>query len=167
MPSRPNIYSDDWERSIAQGAFAVRGTRLGAAAGARQIGAAVYEIDPGRRNMPYHAHHGIEEMILVLRGTPTLRSPDGERDLAEGEVVACPPGRAGAHQLINRSERVARVLVLSSSNTADLIEYPDSGKIAAHGGVWGTAEHVAYTLAGEPQLAYFDGEPGADEAESL
>ena len=75
-------------------------------------------------------------MIVVLRGTPTLRSPEGERELAEGEVVACPPGRAGAHQLINRSEDVARFLVISSKALADLIEYPDSEKISAQGGSW-------------------------------
>ena len=98
-------------------------------------------------------------MIVVLRGTPVLRSPEGERELAEGEVVACPPGRAGAHQLINRSDRVARFLVLSSKALADVIEYPDSGKISAQGGEWGTPEAIAYMLATEPELGYFEGEP--------
>ena len=41
---------------------------------------------------------------MVLRGTPTLRTPEGERTLAEGEVVAFPAGRAGAHAIRNRSD---------------------------------------------------------------
>jgi uncharacterized cupin superfamily protein len=155
-----NIYTDTWEREIEHGSFKVRGTRVATAAGASRIGMTVYELEPGRRNMPYHAHFGIEEVVVVLKGTPTLRTPAGERELAEGEVAVCPPGRDGAHQLINRSDTTARFLILSSKTSgADLIEYPDSGKISAQGGEWGTPSAVAYLLASEPQLGYFDGEP--------
>ncbi len=156
---RPNIWSEQWQRTVDHGGFGVRGTRVGALAGMAEAGMTVYELDPGKRNMPYHAHHGIEETIVVLSGTPTRRTPDGERVLAEGEVVACPRGRAGAHQLINRSQAVARFLILSSKAPADLIEYPDSGKVSAQAGAWGTPDAVAYMLAMEPQLEYFAGEP--------
>jgi uncharacterized cupin superfamily protein len=156
---RPNIYSDDWQRTIEHGGFGVNGSQLGATTGADQIGIAVYELKPGKKNMPYHAHFGIEEMLVVLSGTPALRSPAGERELVEGEVVAFPPGRAGAHQLINRSELPARFLMISSKAGADVIEYPDSGKISAQGGEWGTPDAIAYRLATEPELGYFDGEP--------
>jgi uncharacterized cupin superfamily protein len=158
-PERPNVYADDWQREIEHGGFAVRGSQLGRLAGASRIGIAVYELEPGKKNMPYHAHFGVEEMIVVLRGTPTLRSPEGERDLAEGEVAVFPPGRAGAHQLINRADSVARFLMLSSKASADLIEYPDSGKVSAQGGEWGTPDGVAYMLATESEVGYFDGEP--------
>jgi uncharacterized cupin superfamily protein len=156
---RPNIYTGEWQRTMEQGGFGVRGSRVGAQAGAAHLGLAVYELDPGKRNLPYHAHFGIEEVIVVLRGTPALRSPEGERELAEGEVVACPPGRAGAHQLINRGDDVARFMVISSKALADLIEYPDSDKISAQGGEWGTADAVAYMLSTAEQLEYFEGEP--------
>lgn len=156
---RPNIWSDEWQRTVEHGGFAVRGTRVGALAGMAEGGIALYELPPGRRNMPYHAHHGIEETIVVLRGTPTLRSPDGERELAEGEVVACPRGHAGAHQLINRTEAPVRFLIFSSKAPADVIEYPDSGKVSAQAGAWGTPDAVSYMLAMEPQLEYFAGEP--------
>jgi uncharacterized cupin superfamily protein len=157
--SRPNVYTEDWQREIDHGGFGVRGTRVGAMAGATRIGITVYELDPGKRNMPYHAHLGVEEAIVVLRGTPTLRSPDGERELAEGEVVACPMGREGAHQLINRSDDVARFLVISSKAPADLIEYPDSGKISAQAGEFGSPDAVSYMLSTDEQLEYFEGEP--------
>ena len=82
---RPNVYTEEWQRQVEHGSFGVRGTRVGAMAGAAHVGLTVYELDPGKRNLPYHAHFGIEEVIVVLRGTPTLRSPEGERELAEGE----------------------------------------------------------------------------------
>jgi uncharacterized cupin superfamily protein len=155
----PNIYTEEWQREMEHGSFAVRGSRLGAQAGASHVGLTVYELDPGRKNLPYHAHFGIEEVIVVLRGTPTLRSPEGERRLEEGEVVACPPGRAGAHQLINESDSVARFIVISSKALADLIEYPDSSRVSAQGGEWGTSDAVAYMLSTEKQLEYYEGEP--------
>lgn len=157
--TRPNVWGEQWERTMDQGSWGVRGTSIGRAAGATHVGATVYELDPGKKNLPYHAHHAIEEVVIVLRGTPTLRTPAGERKLAEGEVVAFPPGRDGAHQLLNRSDVTVRFLMLSSKAAADLIEYPDSGKISAQAGTWGTPDAVAYMLAMEPQLGYFDGEP--------
>jgi uncharacterized cupin superfamily protein len=159
MSEPPNVYTEDWDRTLDRGSYGLRAASVGAAAGAGAIGATVYELDPGKRNLPYHAHFGIEEVIVVLRGTPTLRSPDGERELAEGEVVACPPGRAGAHQLINRGAAVARFLILSTKAQADVIEYPDSGRISAQGGTRGTPDAVAYMLSTEHQLGYFEGEP--------
>ena len=160
---RPNINAEVWEREIEHGAFALRGTRLGARAGSQRVGLGLFELPPGRRNLPYHAHFGIEELLVVLVGRPTLRTPQGERELAQGEVVAFPAGRAGAHQLINRTPEPVRYLIASSTATADLCEYPDSGKIAASGGEYGSADAVHYLLSTEQQAGYFDGEPVEDQ----
>ena len=156
--AEPNVFADVWERDVAVGPFAVRGTRLGAAAGAQQLGVTVYELAPGKRNLPYHAHFGIEELLIVLSGRPTLRSPGGERELTAGEVVAFAAGREGAHQLINNSDEVVRYLVVSTTASADLVEYPDSNKIAAMGGGIGTPGSASYMLSTADQLGYFDGE---------
>jgi uncharacterized cupin superfamily protein len=154
----PNVFAEVWERDVSRGPFGVRGTRVGAAAGAERLGASVYEIEPGKRNLPYHAHFGIEELLIVLSGRPTLRSPAGERELAEGEVVAFAPGREGAHQLINNSDSVVRYLVFSTTAPADLVEYPDSNKIAAMGGAFRAPGAVSYMLSTAEALGYFDGE---------
>ena len=61
--------------------------------------AALYELAAGERTYPYHFHHGMEEWLLVLAGSPTLRGPDGERVLRAGDVVCFPPGPDGAHQV--------------------------------------------------------------------
>ena len=89
--------------------------------------AAVWELQPGAPPGPYHLHHGTDEYLLVLRGTPTLRTPDGERELAEGEAVQFPRGVSGAHQLINRSESAVRVVIAAYHGTPEVIEYPDDG----------------------------------------
>ena len=156
--SGPNIFEPEWQREINQGPFALKGSRVAAAAGASKLGATVYEIAPGRRNVPYHAHHGIEELIIVLAGTPTLRTPEGERELTKGEVVACLPGDAGAHQLLNAGDEPVRVLIASSKADADFIVYPDSNKLFAQSGEWGTPDAFQKILSMEPELGYFDGE---------
>ena len=43
----------------------------------------MYELEPGDRLWPYHTHHGNEEWMIVLRGRPTLRTPEGEQELGE------------------------------------------------------------------------------------
>ena len=157
----PNVFGEQWEREIEHGPFAIRGTRVGALAGSQRLGLAVYELPAGRRNMPYHAHFGIEEMLIVLSGRPTLRGPGGERELAAGEVVSFPPGRDGAHQLSNQGTEPVRYLMVSSTADADLIEYPDSGKIGARGGAFGASGSVSHMVSSSEQLGYFDGEPDA------
>jgi uncharacterized cupin superfamily protein len=94
----PNLFDPEWvERTDAP--LRGRTARVGAAAGAERLGATLYEIDPGENGSPFHLHHGNEEMIIVLSGTPTLRTLNGTRTLDPGDIVACPVGRAGAHQL--------------------------------------------------------------------
>ena len=159
MTARPNVFSAEWERTVEHGPFAISGSRVGAAAGARQLGACVFELAPGKRNLPYHAHHGIEELLIVLAGRPTLRSPAGERELTEGEVVAFPAGPGGAHQLINNTQTPVRYVMASTKAAADVIEYPDSGRISAQAGEPGAPDAVAYMLSTAHQLGYFDGEP--------
>jgi uncharacterized cupin superfamily protein len=71
------------------------------------------------------------KMLVVLRGRPHLRDPDGWRQLEEGELVACPRGERGAHQLHNRTDEPVRVLLISEMNAPDIVFQPDSGKFIA------------------------------------
>ena len=100
---------------------------VGAQAGARELAANVYELDPGAVGSPLHVHHANEELLLVLSGTPSLRGPDRTQLLAAGAVIAFPRGRAGAHSLVNRSDEPVRYLVVSTTNRPDVVEYPDTG----------------------------------------
>src|SRR5206468_4395350 len=57
--------------------YARRERRLGDELGATLWGTTVYELAPGERVCPYHWHFGEEEWLLVVTGTPTLRTPEG------------------------------------------------------------------------------------------
>ncbi|MBV9473783.1 MAG: cupin domain-containing protein [Solirubrobacterales bacterium] len=109
-----------------------RMARLGPLLGAEMLGATVYELDPGESICPYHYEFGNEEWLLVLEGEPTLRTPDAEQRVAEGDVVCFPEGPAGAHKLTNHGEALVRVLMLSTTLEPSVAIYPDSAKI----GVW-------------------------------
>ena len=87
---------------------------VGPSIGAEQLGGSVYELDPGESTCPYHYEGVEEEWLLVLAGTPTLRDPEGEHELAAGDLVCFPPGPEGAHKVTNRSGAVARILMLST-----------------------------------------------------
>jgi uncharacterized cupin superfamily protein len=126
----PNIFSPEWEAELP----GLRGQRVGAAAGAERLGATLYEVDPGGRVSPLHIHHANEELLIVLSGRPTLRTTDGERELAAGDVVAFPAGRRGAHQVLNRGSEAARVLIASTMVYPEVVEHPDSSKILAISG---------------------------------
>jgi uncharacterized cupin superfamily protein len=101
------------------------------------LGASVWELQPGGVNW-HHFHHGSEELLIVLRGRPTLRTNEGERVLAEGDVVTFPRGPEGAKEIRNDSDEVARVVIVSTNVVPDVSEYPDVGKIGmrVEGDAW-------------------------------
>jgi uncharacterized cupin superfamily protein len=94
------------------------------------LGASLWELQPGASQFVYHFHHGTEELLVVLRGSPTLRMHDGDRELAEGDVVPFPRGPEGGHQVRNDGGEPARVLIVSANADPDVAEYPDTGKLA-------------------------------------
>jgi uncharacterized cupin superfamily protein len=124
--------------------FQTRYRELGPLLGGELLGGTVYEFDPGERNGPYHYEIGNEECLLVLAGTPTLRHPEGRDVLAVGDMVVFPEGPDGAHQLINESAAVSRVLILSTMREPYGCAYPDSGKLSTLEGIFRIAEAVDY-----------------------
>ena len=69
-----------------------RCAQMGRSIGAAQIRGNLYVLEEGQRSSPYHFHHGIEEWLLVVEGEPLVRTPDGERELAAGDVLCFPRG---------------------------------------------------------------------------
>ena len=91
----------------------------------------MWELPPGSRGVDYHFHHGTEEFLIVLRGTATLRTPEGERELPEGSVAHFSPGPGGAHTVMNQSDAPMRYVMLAVHTSPDIVEYPDAGEFAA------------------------------------
>ena len=122
---RINVFSPEFDHSSEREGYSWRAVRVGKVLGAERIGASLYELPDGERTYPYHFHHGMEEWLLVVAGTPVLRGPDGERELRAGDVVCFATGPEGAHQV----RGPGTVLILSASRMLEVIEYPDSGKV--------------------------------------
>ena len=74
-----------WDDTDPEG-FRAGMARLGGLFGAEDTGITVYELPAGQAVCPYHYECAEEEWLLVLSGTPTLRTPEGEERQAE-EVV--------------------------------------------------------------------------------
>jgi uncharacterized cupin superfamily protein len=111
--------------------------------GGELIGGSLYELDPGEQLWPYHFHRNNEEWLIVVAGTPILRTPEGERELRAGDIAGFAEGEAGAHTLYNRSDNPARVAIFSSLRKGSTA-YPDSGKVSAAGHVFRLADEVDY-----------------------
>ena len=124
-----NLFEPEWQYENDQPPWLVRVARVGAQAGAERLGASVYEIDAGGRASPLHVHYANEELVVVLSGRPSLRTADGTRDLAVGEVVACPTGLRGAHRVENNSDEPARVLIVSTMIFPEVVTHLDSDKV--------------------------------------
>lgn len=126
-----NVYEPDYDEPREQPGFRAQRARVSRQAGSERLGLSVWEVPPGEAAYPYHHHLGEEELVVVLEGRPSLRTPEGWRELAPGEVVAFLRGEGGGHQLVNETDQTVRFLALSTSGDPDLVVYPDSGKLGA------------------------------------
>src|SRR5919201_1463122 len=123
-----NIWSDKWpEQPEDWSGGGGLGKRL---PHSDRLGATVYELGPGNF-VVYHFHHAWEELLIVLRGRPTLRTPEGERQLEEGETVHFPLGFAGARGLTNHTDEPVRFVMASTLSSPEVCEYPDLRQITA------------------------------------
>src|SRR5687768_787119 len=68
------------------------------------LGAGLFEPPAGESTFPYHYELGNDELLVVVAGRPTLRTPDGERGLEPGDCVLFPSGPEGAHKLTNHTD---------------------------------------------------------------
>jgi uncharacterized cupin superfamily protein len=122
-----NIWSDEWD---AADDWSGGGARSKTLPRGERLGATLYELGPDNF-VVYHFHHAWEELMIVLRGRPTLRTDEGERQLKEGEVVHFPVGPAGAHGLTNQTDEPVRFVMASTLSSPEVAEYPDLKKITA------------------------------------
>jgi uncharacterized cupin superfamily protein len=158
MSDAKNVFADEWDDLFppVEG-WRSRARRL--VPPGNGLGMSLYELEPRQTQCPYHFHHGEDELMLVVRGRPTLRTPDGERELEPGDVAHFPKGPAGAHQIINRTDEPARYVVASSSVSPEICEYPDSGKVAAFSrGASSRGDRLWTMHRFDDAVDYFDGE---------
>lgn len=139
--------------------FRARRARIGHQLGTRKLGVSLWEVPPGEAAYPYHLHLGEEELLLVLDGRPSVRTPQGWQELAPSDLVTFPTGEEGAHQIVNRTESTVRFLALSSQFGPEVVIQPDSGKIIAaerRGGGDDDGFRAVFRIADE--VGHLDGE---------
>jgi uncharacterized cupin superfamily protein len=125
----PNLRQPVYDEPREHPGFRCRRARLGHQLATERVGISLWEIPPGEAAYPYHFHLGEEEVLVVLEGTPHLRTPDGWQVVPEGEVLAFPVGEDGAHQIDNRTDAPVRFLAVSTHGAPEITVYPDEGKL--------------------------------------
>ena len=128
--------------------------RVDRAVAGEALAVRAFELPPDQSVCPYHYEYE-EEWLLVLDGSVSLRTPEGEEELVRGEIVCFPPGPAGAHKVTNSSGRVARVMMFSSAREPAVAVYPDSDKIGVRSG---NDDDRVMLRRRDGRVEYYDGE---------
>jgi uncharacterized cupin superfamily protein len=151
-----NIFDDEWQEGYPQPeGWRANWKRVKAG----MLAMSVYELLPGQTQCPYHFHHGNDELLVVLRGAPTLRTPGGVRELRPGDGVPFPAGAEGAHQVSNGTSEPVRYVIAARHVTPEVVEYPDSGKFAAMSyGESQRGKPLATWHRLDDEVDFFDGE---------
>jgi uncharacterized cupin superfamily protein len=145
----------EWGEAMNKGSFFQRRKQLGGQA----ISSGLYELPPGKKSFPFHAHHVTEEAMFVIAGSAKVRTPDGLTPIGAGDYLSFPPGGA-AHQLINDGNEPMIYLAISASKGVDIVEYPDSNKVSSSVGNWPDVKRFIFKK--EDAAGYFDDEKDAE-----
>lgn len=133
--------------------------RLAPGTAALKLGASVDIVAPGKRSCPYHFHYAQEEMFIVLEGEGTLRVAGEMLPIRAGDVMFIPPGPEYPHQIINTSAAPLKYLSVSTRDSPEVVEYPDSGKYLATATRDGNPFGFDHIQRSGESLDYWEGEP--------
>jgi uncharacterized cupin superfamily protein len=147
----PDFTYDPEDREGFRAGMARLGKLLG---GPEATGMTVYELPPGQAVCPYHYEVGEEEWLLVLQGSPTLRTPEGTETLSPWDVAFFPRGPEGAHGIRNETGEPARVLMFSNVVVPTATVYPDSDKV----GIWTGDPETDVMVRRDSAVDYYEGE---------
>ncbi len=144
-----------WADALTRGKFGNRRKPLGG----ERVSCGLWELSPGKRSFPLHRHHGTEEALFVLSGKAKVRTTEGETPIGPGDFVSFPVGGL-AHQLVNDGVEPLVYLALGVPlpGSVDVVEYPDSGKVACRHGELGGKESKRWVFKDASQVDYFEGE---------
>jgi uncharacterized cupin superfamily protein len=159
-PNVTNVDEVEWQSGPSHGnRFASKRKQLAGLTGGKSLGCSLYEVEPGKRAFPMHAHLANEEAIYILEGEGTMRINDRKVPVRAGDYIAFLPGRESAHQLINTSSGPLRYLCTSTMRGPEVAFYPDSGKLGVQAA---TPEPIRLlfkrSAAGTTAADYFEGE---------
>lgn len=142
--------------------FSSRMGVVGGRIGAQKLGYNITAVPAGKRAFPLHSHHANEEMFFILQGSGELRVGDERYTLRVGDFIASPAGGPdSAHQIINTGHEELRYLAVSTMVYPEVVEYPDSAKIALVSRQAlpdGSQRLVRHVARADASVDYWDGE---------
>jgi uncharacterized cupin superfamily protein len=153
-----NFDSIEKEHQVRDPLYDTMCARLGLGTAARKLGASIDTVAPGKVSCPYHFHHAQEEMFIVLEGRGTMRVAGELLPIVAGDVIFIPTGPEYPHQMVNTSDAPLKYLSISTRETPEICEYPDSDKYSAMARLDDGAFFDAINRRGAT-LDYWDGEP--------
>jgi uncharacterized cupin superfamily protein len=145
MPEGPPIHVDEVQaRRWEYGEIGTTRRRLAVACGAKRLGVALIEIDPGRRSTPPHAHADQDEAFLVLAGSGLSYQTSGPEDvrtyaIAVDDLLWHPAG-GDAHTLIAGEDGLTVLVAAEGSRTN--ITYLPRAKQFWLGPAWSPADSM-------------------------
>ncbi|WP_138470981.1 cupin domain-containing protein [Poseidonocella sp. HB161398] len=99
--------------------------RLGEAGGLTQFGVNLVTLEPGAVSSLRHWHLREDEFVMVTEGALVMIDDTGEHAMAPGDCAAFPAGDPNGHCFENRSQEVARFLVIGSKSPRETGTYSD------------------------------------------
>lgn len=99
--------------------------KIGDVFGLTQFGVNLTRLPPGEMSAHRHWHHREDEFIMVLDGTATLVTDEGETPMTKGMVAGFPAGVPNGHHLVNKSDGDVWYLEVGSRIPGELADYPD------------------------------------------
>ena len=153
-----NFNDASTERELRPPLYDTVCARLARGTAARKLGASVDTVAPGMRSCPYHFHHAQEEMFVVIEGSGTLRVAGELIPLHAGDIAFIPPGPEYPHQIINTSDAPLKYLSISTRESPEICEYPDSDKYLAMASL-AEGRFFDAIQRSRNSVDYWDGEP--------
>ena len=140
-----------WVDSLKRGKYLQRRKPLGG----EKMPCSLWELAPGKKSFPLHAHHVTEEALFVVSGRGKVRTPEGVTEIGPGDYVSFPAG-GPAHQILNDGTEPLVYVGMSATSGFDLVDYPESGKVGVAVGRPPAGQRLIFRK--DAQVDYFEGD---------
>ena len=80
-------------------------------------------LEKDRRMSKPHYHTKKEEFFYIISGTVSVMVGESESVISEGECIGFSPQKEEFHYIVNKSDLLAKILVVSTKDKMDKIIY--------------------------------------------
>ena len=99
--------------------------RLGDAGGLTQFGVNIIILEPSAMSSLRHWHLNEDEFVMMTEGTCIMVQDEGETVMEVGDCVCFPAGSANGHHFLNRTDKIAKFLVVGTKAKREVATYSD------------------------------------------